>query len=139
MEIKEDVEIPPGFLYHTIPILISKNETRVRRYVTVAFHVTDDMKFSTDLAQADNLQYGGKLLSKLFSMTPPVWNKSIVFKDCSSASLWNAKLFSAHESMSQSFIQTSNFVSALLSEVTSLLCENSKLNKHLGILHFLFS
>ena len=122
VQIQADVEIPPGFLYHTIPILVSKDGTRVRRYVTVAFHVTDDMKFYTDLSQADNLQYGGKLLSKLFSLAPPLKrSKSSVFKDCSSASLWNAKLFSAHESMSESFTQTVSFVSALISEVASFI------------------
>ena len=56
VEIQENVTIPSGFLYHTVPIL----DDGERKHVTIAFHVTDDMKFSADTCRAENLQFGGR-------------------------------------------------------------------------------
>ena len=47
MWVQDDLEIPPGFLYHTVAVLVAGQ----RRHVTVAFHVTDDMKFSASVSQ----------------------------------------------------------------------------------------
>ena len=113
VEVQDDVDIPPGFLYHTVPILIDGT----RKHVTVAFHVTDDMKFSADIDRAENLQFGGRLLEKLFSISPQIYNKSSVFPQNSTASLWNARIFTAHTSMSASFLATVRMISSLVSKV----------------------
>eukprot|EP00090_Calanus_glacialis_P037997 TRINITY_DN6610_c0_g1_i8.p1 TRINITY_DN6610_c0_g1~~TRINITY_DN6610_c0_g1_i8.p1 ORF type:complete len:574 (+),score=116.90 TRINITY_DN6610_c0_g1_i8:200-1921(+) len=89
IHIDHDLDIPAGFLYHTIAVTING----VRKYVTVAFHNTDDMKFTSAVNSAENLLYGGKLLDKLFTAAPERFNTKTVFPDCTSASLWNAKLF----------------------------------------------
>jgi len=112
VEIQDDVDIPPGFLYHTVPILVDGS----RKHVTVAFHITDDMKFSADIDRAENLQFGGKLLEKLFSMWPQIYNKSSVFPQNSTASLWNARIFTAQASMSASFLATVRMISSLVSK-----------------------
>ena len=117
VEITDNVTVPPCFLYHTIPVLVNINSEPVRRYVTVAFHVTDDMKFSTSVSQAENLQFGGRLMEMLFSLSPQTWSRQSVFADSSSASLWSARMFSAHDSMSESFKHTVSMISALTSEV----------------------
>lgn len=109
IHIDHDLDIPAGFLYHTIAVTING----VRKYVTVAFHNTDDMKFTSAVNSAENLLYGGKLLDKLFTAAPERFNTKTVFPDCTSASLWNAKLFSAQKSMSESFKDTVEMVSFL--------------------------
>eukprot|EP00091_Calanus_sinicus_P001350 TRINITY_DN11347_c0_g1_i1.p1 TRINITY_DN11347_c0_g1~~TRINITY_DN11347_c0_g1_i1.p1 ORF type:complete len:166 (-),score=28.06 TRINITY_DN11347_c0_g1_i1:18-515(-) len=109
IHINHDLVIPPGFLYHTIAVTIDG----VRKYVTIAFHNTDDMKFTSAVSSAENLLYGGKLLDKLFTAAPERFNSKTVFPDCTSASLWNAKLFSAQKSMSESFKDTVEMVSFL--------------------------
>ena len=45
--VEDELEIPPGFLYHTVAVLVAGQ----RRHVTIAFHVTDDMKFSASVSQ----------------------------------------------------------------------------------------
>merc|ERR1719232_55463 len=112
VEIKDDVDIPPGFLYHTVPILVDGS----RKHVTVAFHITDDMKFSADIDRAENLQFGAILLEELFSMCPQIYNKSSVFPQNSTASLWNARIFTAQASMSASFLATVRMISSLVSK-----------------------
>ena len=111
--IDDDLDIPAGFLYHTVPMTRGGHKI----HVTVAFHVTDDMKFSADVATSENLQFGGKLLEKLFSICPETYSKTTVFSQNSPASLWNAKLFTGHQSMSESFRQTVKIISALQSQV----------------------
>ena len=113
VEVKEKQDIPEGFLYHTVAILLEG----CRKFVTVAFHVTDDMKFSTEVARSDNLQYGGKLLEKLFSLSPQLYTKQSVFSSAVSASLWTARLFSAQSSMAQSFRETVRMVASLCNQV----------------------
>ena len=71
------------------------------------------MKFTSAVNSAENLLYGGKLLDKLFTAAPERFNTKTVFPDCTSASLWNAKLFSAQKSMSKSFKDTVEMVSFL--------------------------
>ena len=44
---REEQVIPEGFLYHTVAITLAGS----RMFVTVAFHVTDDMKFSASVSQ----------------------------------------------------------------------------------------
>jgi len=123
IHIDHDLTIPAGFLYHTIAVLIDG----VRKYVTVAFHNTDDMKFTSVVNNVKNLQYGGKLLDKLFDAAPEKFNTTTVFSGCTSASLWNAKLFSAQESMSESFKDTVGMVSLLDLQKTSVEAIQSKL------------
>ena len=113
MEVGEELVIPEGFLYHTVAILVQD----CRRFVTVAFHVTDDMKFSTEVARSDNLQYGGKLLERLFSLSPHLYTKNSVFSTATSASLWTARLFSAQASMAESFSETVRMVTSLCNQV----------------------
>ena len=113
IHIDHDLDIPAGFLYHTIAIKVDG----VRKYVTVAFHNTDDMKFTSAVNAAGNLQYGGKLLDKLFTAAPGRFNTKTVFSSCTSASLWNAKLFSAQQSMCESFKDTVDMVSLLYLKV----------------------
>ena len=114
VEIADDLTIPIGFLYHTVAV---KMEDK-RRFVTVAFSVSDDMKLSADITSAGNLQYGGKPLEKLFQINPEALNTQSVFGDRGSVSLWNARLFTAHSSMSESFRQTVKLVSCLQSQVS---------------------
>lgn len=114
VEVREELVIPEGFLYHSVAIKVDG----VRRFVTVAFHVTDDMKFSTEVSRSENLQYGGRLLERLFTLSPHLYNKETVFPASSSASLWTARLFSAQPSMSQSFSQTVGLVSGLCNQVS---------------------
>jgi len=116
IHIDHDLDIPAGFLYHTIAIKVDG----VRKYVTVAFHNTDDMKFTSAVNAAENLQYGGKLLDKLFTAAPGRFNTKTVFSSCTSASLWNAKLFSAQQSMCESFKDTVDMVSLLYLKGTSI-------------------
>ena len=112
---EEELVIPEGFLYHTVAIMVGDT----RRFVTVAFHVTDDMKFSTEVGRSENLQYGGRLLERLFSLSPHLFTKETVFSSSSSASasLWTAKLFSAQPTMSKSFSETVRMVGALCNQV----------------------
>jgi len=109
IHVDHDLEVPAGFLYHTIAVTIEDK----RKYVTVAFHNTDDMKFTSDVNLSQNLLYGGKLLDKLYTAAPERFNQKTVFPDSTSASLWNAKLFSAKETMSESFKDTVEMVSVL--------------------------
>ena len=88
-----------------------------RSFVTVAFSVEDDMKFSAEVAIAGSLQFGGKLLEKLFQVRPEALNTQTVFGDRGSVSLWNARIFTAHSSMSESFRQTVKLVSCLQAQV----------------------
>ena len=81
VEVREELAVPEGFLYHSVAITVDG----CRKFVTVAFHVTDDMKFSTEVARSDNLQYGGKLLEKLFSLSPQLYTKQSVFSSAASA------------------------------------------------------
>ena len=113
IHVDHDLEVPAGFLYHTIAVTIEDK----RKYVTVAFHNTDDMKFTSDVNLSQNLLYGGKLLDKLYTAAPERYNQKTVFPDLTSASLWNAKLFSAKETMSESFKDTVEMVSVLDKQV----------------------
>ena len=113
IHVDHDLEVPAGFLYHTIAVTIEDK----RKYVTVAFHNTDDMKFTSDVNLSQNLLYGGKLLDKLYTAAPERFNQKTVFPDSTSASLWNAKLFSAKETMSESFKDTVEMVSVLDKQV----------------------
>ena len=116
VEVREELVIPEGFLYHSVAIKVDG----VRQFVTVAFHVTDDMKFSTEVSRSENLQYGGRLLEQLFRARPRRCAPAAVFPaPAAAASLWSAKLFTAHTSMSESFKQTVQLVSSLLSQVCS--------------------
>ena len=66
------------------------------------------------------LQYGGRLLEQLFRARPRRCAPAAVFPaPAAAASLWSAKLFTAHTSMSESFKQTVQLVSSLLSQVCS--------------------
>ena len=114
VEVREEQVIPEGFLYHTVAITLAGS----RMFVTVAFHVTDDMKFSTEVARSENLQYGGKLLERLFSLSPHLYTKQKVFSTATSASLWTAKLFSAQSSMAESFSETVRMVASLCNQVS---------------------
>ena len=118
MEVREELVIPEGFLYHSVAIKVDG----VRQFVTVAFHVTDDMKFSTEVSRSENLQYGGRLLERLFTLSPHLYNKETVFPASSSASLWTARLFSAQSSMAESFSQTVRMVASLSNQVRSQIC-----------------
>ena len=113
IHVDHDLEVPAGFLYHTIAVTIEDK----RKYVTVAFHNTDDMKFTSDVNLSQNLLYGGKLLDKLYTAAPERFNQKTVFPESTSASLWNAKLFSAKETMSESFKDTVEMVSVLDKQV----------------------
>ena len=115
VEILDDLVIPAGFLYHTVAL----KAMDLRKFVTVAFSISDDMKFSADISRAENLQFGGKHLEKLFQLNPLVLNKESVFGDQGAVSLWNARIFTAHSSMSESFRQTVKLVSCLQSQVSS--------------------
>ena len=123
VEVREEQVIPEGFLYHTVAITLDGT----RRFVTVAFHVTDDMKFSTEVARSDNLQYGGKLLERLFSLSPHLYTKDSVFSTATSASLWTARLFSAQASMAESFSETVRMVASLCNQVRQSLPGNISL------------
>lgn len=123
IHIDHDLDIPAGYLYHTIAIVVEG----IRKYVTVAFHNTDDMKFTSAVNNAENLQYGGKLLDKLFIAAPERFNTKTVFSGCTSASLWNAKLFSAQQTMSESFKDTVEMVSLLDQKDTRVQNMQSKL------------
>ena len=120
VEIADDLTIPAGFLYHTVAVKVENK----RRFVTVAFSVSDDMKFSADIANAGNLQFGGKMMEKLFQMSPEALNAQSVFGDRGSVSLWNARIFTAHSSMSESFRQTVKLVSCLQSQVSGFCSVN---------------
>ena len=66
------------------------------------------------------LQYGGRLLEQLFRARPRRCAPAAVFPaPAVAASLWSAKLFTAHTSMSESFKHTVQLVSCLLSQVCS--------------------
>ena len=65
----------------------------------------------------DNL-FTGKLLEKLFQICPETYNKKTVFAENSTASLWNAKLFTGHNSMSESFNETVKMISSLQNQVS---------------------
>ena len=54
VHVAEKVELADGFLYHTVPVIVSGNTA----FVTVAFHHSDDLKASADLAS--KLSYAGK-------------------------------------------------------------------------------
>ena len=54
VHITEEVDLAAGFLYHTVPIVVSGNTA----FVTVAFHHSDDMKASAELS--NNLSYAGE-------------------------------------------------------------------------------
>jgi len=123
IHIDHDLDIPAGFLYHTIPVTIDGG----RKYVTVAFHNTDDMKFTSDVNVSQNLLYGGKLLDKLYTAAPERFNQKTVFPESTSASLWNARLFSAKETMSESFKDTVEMVSVLDKQVVNQLDRKEKL------------
>jgi len=105
--VSDELDIPSGFLYHTVPVTIRDNQ---REYVTVAFHHTDDMKYTAD--KSENLQYGGKLLEVLYEAQPDIYRPETVFLS-SPASLWNAKLFTSHPCMAESFKETVRMVSLL--------------------------
>jgi len=109
IHIDHDLEVPAGFLYHTIAVTIDGD----RKYVTVAFHNTDDMKFTSDVTLSQNLLYGGKLLDKLYTAAPERFNPKTVFPGSTSVSLWNAKLFSAQKTMSESFKDTVEMISII--------------------------
>ena len=114
VDIADDLSIPAGFLYHTVAIKMEEDQ---RRFVTVAFSVEDDMKLSVNITSARNLQFGGKLMETLFQIAPEALNTKSVFGDKGSLSLWNARIFTAHSSMSESFRQTVKLVSCLQSQV----------------------
>lgn len=114
VEVQDSISIPPGFLYHTVPVCVGEN----RGFVTVAFHHTDDMKYTADIDHSEDLQYGGKLLQSLYSVAPETYRKETVFHS-SPASLWNAKLFTSHPTMGESFLHTVRMVSLLDSKTTA--------------------
>ena len=120
VEIADDLTVPAGFLYHTVAVKVDNQ----RKFVTVAFGVSDDMKFSVDIARAGSLQFGGKLMEKVFQMNSEVLDNQSVFGDRGSVSLWNARLFTAHSSMSESFRQTVKLVSCLQSQVSGFCSVN---------------
>ena len=103
------LSIPAGFLYHTIPI-IHDSQTR---YVTVAFHNTDDLKCEVDLVSSASLQYGGKLLDELYESSERYSTES-VFSGSSSATLWTARIFTSHVDMNESFTETVTMLDNLL-------------------------
>ena len=54
VHVAEKVELADGFLYHTVPVIVSGNTA----FVTVAFHHSDDLKASADLPS--KLSYAGQ-------------------------------------------------------------------------------
>lgn len=80
--------IPAGWMFHTAAV----KQDRSVLYVTIAFHVDDDLKGSVGRS------CGWKLAK------------------CSASSLWQARLFEAHETMSQSFTSTWKSVVSLQSK-----------------------
>ena len=120
VEIADDLTVPSGFLYHTVAVKVDTQ----RKFVTVAFGVRDDMKFSVDIARAVSLQFGGKLMEKVFQINSEALNTQSVFGDRGFVSLWNARLFTAHSAMSESFRQTVKLVSCLQSQVSGFCSVN---------------
>lgn len=120
VEVADELTVPAGFLYHTVAVKVENK----RKFVTVAFGVGDDMKFSVDIARAGSLQFGGKLMEKVFQMNSKALNTQSVFGDRGSVSLWNARLFTAHSSMSESFRQTVKLLSCLQSQVSGFCSVN---------------
>ena len=101
VRVEQEMAVPGGWLFHTVPVTLASTPA----FVTVAFHITDDMKFSCGAGQAGNLQYGGRLLANLFQLTAGL-NPGRVFHSSGPASLWSARLFTAQSSMAESFQQT---------------------------------
>ena len=54
VHVAEEVDLAAGFLYHTVPVIVSGNTA----FVTVAFHHSDDLKASAELSS--NLSYAGE-------------------------------------------------------------------------------
>merc|ERR1719242_2908776 len=93
------------------------------------------MKFSTEVGRSENLQYGGRLLERLFSLSPDVFSRETVFPSASSASLWTAKLFSAQPSMSESFSQTVKLVNGLCKQEKHELVDRCQLYSMEDLVH----
>jgi len=109
VHINSSMAIPPGFLFHTIAVMVGTS----RRYVTVAFHHTDDMKYTAGMAGTQSLQYGGRLLDQLYRSSTR-FTPETVFSGAGSASLWTAKLFTSHGEMAESFAKTASMVNNLV-------------------------
>lgn len=107
VHITEPLSLPPGFLFHTVPISVAGS----CQFVTVAFHHTDDMKYTTGQGQSGNLQYGGRLLEEVYS--GGATSQDIVFPAPGPASLWTARLFPSRSSMAESFKATVGIVASL--------------------------
>lgn len=76
--------IPAGWMFHTAAVKIDN----VILYITIAFRVDDDLKGSVDQSIG--------------------WKSTIL--ESPSSSLWQARLFEAHKTMSKSFTSTWNSV-----------------------------
>lgn len=63
-------------------------------------------------------------MEKVFQMNSEALNTQSVFGDRGSVSLWNARLFTAHSSMSESFRQTVKLLSCLQSQVSGFCSVN---------------
>ena len=99
-----DVDLPPDFLFHTIPLLNDGG------FVTVAFGVGDDLKRVVAKSEpATRLPYGGGgTVGDLFASDETTMD---LFEDGKQRSLWFAKLFPRCPSMRQSFLETARIVS----------------------------
>ena len=109
---EEAVALPGERVYHTVPIRTDDDGGDLR-FVTVSFHVRDDLKRA--FADASDVLFGGKRLAELLVSVP-----GRVIKDGEDVCLWNARLFPAADSMAESFRSTLK----LLTDMSGVLAED---------------
>lgn len=106
---KNVIKIPENIFLHTVPVILDKTI----KYVTLAFHIEDDIKKTVEEEKLESLlffQKNFKEISASFDISVSCFFSAVTSE---TFSLWNAQLFPIANSMSESFELTLNLITAI--------------------------
>ena len=107
---KNVIKIPKNTFMHTIPVILNNTI----KYVTLTFHIDDDIKKNVKTEELENLLFFQKNLKEVAALLDI--SISQMFSSITSEttfSLWNAQLFPVADSMSESFELTLNLITGI--------------------------
>ncbi|XP_076811927.1 fucose-1-phosphate guanylyltransferase-like [Clavelina lepadiformis] len=109
---KPNAKVPPDTFMHTVSVTRSNTiSLSPVGYVTVAFGIDDDLKFSSKTYEAGkNIKYFGKPLYKIFSDSGQAFAG---FENKETVNLWKAKLFQIFDTAEESSAMMCEFLESL--------------------------
>ncbi|XP_042896513.1 fucose-1-phosphate guanylyltransferase isoform X2 [Parasteatoda tepidariorum] len=111
---KLPLPIPDNTLIHTIPLK--------KGFVTVAFHIHEDIKKTYQKTNCCKMRYFGKELRRFVK-----YDNALFSSDCDSVSLWETKLFPVCETPGSSFKYTLELVLSII--LTDQMCSDFSMTR----------